>query len=273
MVRALRSTRRYAPAVPVLDPTLLQEAVARWPTTAWTINRIAAHFGTLADGAPLAGAHRGDLLWAWACLEGDPTALAELETGPIATTRAHLRALGCSPDVIDEAVQRARTKLVIDRGLASYHGRGPLGAFARTTIVRLAIDDRRRVSREVELDQLTAAPGLDPELAYMRKLYGDELAGAVRDAWARLAGHEQFVLSLRVFDAMSIDDVARVYDIHRASAARRVAAARASLVSATRACLRERLSVGETTLDSILRIVTSSVQLPSDAELRDAMPR
>lgn len=198
---------------------------------------------------------------ATACLTGDPGAIAELELTALAGARAHLRSLGFAAAAIDEALQRARTRLVVDRGLESFRGRGPLAMFVRTVVVRLAVDGQRATCRDVELGELVSAPCADPELEYMRTLYAEHLVGAVRDAWSRLAPHERFVLSLRIYDNMSIDEIARVYQVHRASAARRAAAARSALIAHTRSCLRERLVVGNETVDSILRIVTTSVQL------------
>lgn len=205
-----------------------------------------------------------ELAWAAACVSGDPAALARLDAGPLHEAATHLTSLGFAAAAIDEALQRARHKLVVEGALRTYRGRGPLAIFVRTSVVRLAIDEHRQVRDHVELSDIVAAPLPDPELEYMRKLYGDHLAAAVKDAWHRLAPHERFILSLRIYESTSIDDLARIYQIHRASAARRAAAARASLVTHTRTCLRERLGVGDTTLDSILRIVTSSVQLPAD---------
>jgi RNA polymerase sigma-70 factor (ECF subfamily) len=202
-----------------------------------------------------------DVELATACLEQDEAALARLESGALTEARVHLATLGFAPDAVDEAIQRGRAKLIVDRGLAGYRGRGPLSTFVRTTIVRLAIDDQRVVRRDVEVSELLAASCADPELEYMRSLYGEQLVAAVREAWAALAAHERYILSLRIFDGMEIDDVAQIYDIHRATAGRRTAAARASLISLTRASLKKRLSVGDTTLDSILRIITTSVQL------------
>lgn len=95
----------------------------------------------------------------------------------------------------------------------------------------------------------------------MRSHYAEQLTAAVREAWTRIAAHERFILSLRFLDGIAIDDIARIYDVHRATAARRTAAARAALVSATRQALRDRLAVGDDTVDSILRVITTSVQL------------
>jgi RNA polymerase sigma-70 factor (ECF subfamily) len=213
------------------------------------------------------GEYRDDVTLAAACLTGDAAALATFDTGPLAAARDHLGALGFSPSAIDETVQRARHKLLVDGGLSAYRGRGPLATYVRTAVVRLAIDDQRKTRNDVELGEMLAAPSADPELEYMRKLYADHIVTAVRAAWQRLAPHEQFVLSLRIYEGMSIDDIARVYQSHRASAARRAAAARAAFIDHTRAALRERLSVGDTTLDSILRVVTTSVQIPFDEPL------
>jgi RNA polymerase sigma-70 factor (ECF subfamily) len=201
------------------------------------------------------------------CLRGDSEALATFEDGALRQARDHLARLGFAASAVDEAIQRARTQLLVDRTLESFRGRSPLATFVRIAAVRLAIDGYRKTARDVKLGDLVAAPCADPELEYMRKLYAEHLVGAVRDAWARLAAHERFLLALRIYEAMSIDDVARVYQIHRASAARRAVAARSALIAHTRACLRERLAVGDETLNSILRIVTTSVQLPLDEPL------
>ena len=198
------------------------------------------------------------------CVAGEPEALAELEAGPLAEAAIHLASLGFGPAAVDETLQRARTKLIVDQALAAYRGRGSLALFVRTTAVRLAVDAHRKTRREVELGELLAAPLEDPELEYMRKLYAEHLVGAAQEAWTRLAGHERFLLALRIYEQMSVDDLARVYQIHRASAARRAAAARAAFVGHVRAALRTKLAVGDSTLDSILRIVTTSVQLPLD---------
>jgi len=205
-----------------------------------------------------------DIELARATADGDAVAMAAFEAGPLADARGHLVALGFAASAIDEAIQRARTKLVVDKALSAYRGRGSLAAFVRTTAVRLAIDGHREIAKTTEISELLAAPCLDPELEYMRSLYATELVAATKHAWSRLAAHERFVLSLRVFEQMSIDDIARVYGVHRANAARKTAAARASLIAHVRTSLRERLSIGESTLDSILRIVTTSVQLPVD---------
>jgi len=247
--------------------SLVDELRAAWPATEWTAARVTVHRDRLGDAAATAtAAHRADLLWAWAILEADPAALAAFDAGPLRAAAAHLRALGFADAAIDDAVARARARLALGTagppGLAGFRGRGPLAGFVRTAVVRIAIDDaRREPPAAADIADLVTAPNPDPELEYMRKLYADELVQAVREAWQRLAAHDRFLLSLQLHDAMSIDQLALVYKVHRATAARRAASARAALIATTRDCLRTRLGIADATLDSILRILTTSAQL------------
>jgi len=253
----------------------MSELRAAWPQSAWADPAVQARLDS-ADPEALAGPHRTDLLWAWACLACDPDALAALEAGPIAGAREHLRTLGFDAASIADAAQRALARLVTDQAaLSSYRGRGPLKNFVRTIVVRFAMEERRSTARgssaysaaaeDRDLDAF-AAPLPDPELEYMRTLYAQHLGAAFRAAWDRLAAHERFLLALQLREGMTIDDLARVYSIHRATAARRAAAARSSLLDHIRAHLRGELAVSDATLDSILRVVTTSVRLPLESE-------
>ena len=244
---------------------LLTELRTTWPGTAWDEAMLRPYLDA-SDPPVLDGPHRADLLWAWACLACDPDALARLESGPIAAARTHLQTMKLEAALIEDAAQRAFARMVADRtALAAYRGRGPLQAFVRTIVVRFAIAEQRGSSRAAPLTDAFAAPSPDPELEYMRRLYSEHLASAFQVGWNRLGAHERFLLALQLHEGMTIDDLARVYSVHRATAARRAAAARSSLLGHIRGCLRERLAVTDETLDSILRIVTTSVRLPVDA--------
>jgi RNA polymerase sigma-70 factor (ECF subfamily) len=213
----------------------------------------------------LAGEHRADLLLAWACLGGARTALAALDAGALGSARTHARASGLPPELVEEALQIARVRLVVGEGgkppgLHAYRGRGSLTAFVRTAVVRIAIDLRRR-DRETPDDQIdamlaTAQP--DPELEYMRRQYAGTLANALREAWRELQPHDRFVLGLQLHEKLDLAAIAKIYQVHRATAARRAASARAALIGFARAAIRRELAIGETTVDSILRIVTTS---------------
>lgn len=64
-----------------------------------------------------------------------------------------------------------------------------------------------------------------------------------------------------VVDGWSIDRIGALYDIHRATAARRVAAARDELGAAIRAALAARLEISVDEVDSIVRLVQSRIDV------------
>ena len=130
-------------------------------------------------------------------------------------------------------------------------GRGavsnPEGRFDNTRTQ--AVDDEL-------LDQL--APGVpDPELAYLQQHYGAQFRAAFREAVLSLTPRERNLLRHSVLDGLGIDQIAAIYHVHRATAARQVKQARSSLVEATRERMRMMLGVGETELDSIFRVLVS----------------
>jgi RNA polymerase sigma-70 factor (ECF subfamily) len=213
----------------------------------------------------LVGPHRDDLILAWACLAGAPAAISALERNVLGAAAAHVRRSGLPGDIVDEAVQLTRIRLIMasdDRTaqLGQYRGRGPLAGFVRTIVLRTAIDLVRR-DRGPPEDHIAAIldhPVIDPELEYMRAHYGEALRDALAAAWSAIAPHERFVLGLVVQEKLDLAAVAAVYQVHRATAARKAASARAALLAGAREHIRSKLAVGDATIDSILRVVTTS---------------
>jgi RNA polymerase sigma-70 factor (ECF subfamily) len=60
---------------------------------------------------------------------------------------------------------------------------------------------------------------------------------------------------------LTVDELAPSFGVHRATVARWLAAARERLLTETRAGLRERLGVGDATVDSILRELRGRVDV------------
>ena len=62
-------------------------------------------------------------------------------------------------------------------------------------------------------------------------------------------------------DELGIDDIATILKVHRATAARRVAAARAKLGDLTRATVMERGRLSAAEFDSAVRVIRSQLHL------------
>ena len=84
---------------------------------------------------------------------------------------------------------------------------------------------------------------------------------AFEHAMASLEPSERNILRMSFVSDLSIDEIGKLYSIHRATAARRLARARARLAELTREHLRQRLDLDEGEFTSIVRLVHSQLNL------------
>jgi RNA polymerase sigma-70 factor (ECF subfamily) len=214
------------------------------------------------------------LYLATACLERVPGAVEafEREAIPVARRAVASRAGGAR---VDEILQRVRLRLLapIDGGapkLALYAGRGPLGGFVRTVAIRLLLDDDP-LARATESDDVLAAipEAADVEAQLCRLDQQQHFRDAFREALSALAPRDRALLRLSLLDGLSIDDIAPMYDAHRATVARWLSAARETLAARTREVLCERLRLAAPELESLLGRVLSHFELSLSRLLRD----
>lgn len=208
----------------------------------------------------------GDLYIACACAAGDPVALRRFEERHFADVKAAIARVTSETIVADEALQRLRQRLFVADtgapGITGYSGRGDLRGWLRIAATRAALEilrARRPADGDGALAHL-ADDAADPELALMRKEYGAAASEALHAAFAELETRERNLLRQYFVDGLTIDDLGALYDVHRATAARWIEKARATLEKRTRAILRERLGVNRTTLESIVRMVQSDLE-------------
>ncbi len=210
-----------------------------------------------------------DLYLACACDRGDATGLALLERHVVPVVE---RGIASFADR-GELIQILRERMLVDRdgrrGIGAYDGRAPLAVWLRVCATRIGIRQADRDKHNTELDDRRLdelAPGVpDPELAYLKRLYGAQFRTAFGDAVASLAPRERTLLRHSVIDGLGIDQIAAIYHVHRATAARQLAHARESLIGATRERMRVALGIGERELESIMRMIQSM----ADITLRD----
>ncbi len=217
-----------------------------------------------------------DLFLACGCVHADAAALATLEQTTLPIVERGLGGLGLTSEGRRDLMQTLRERMLVGAeasGIAGYDGRAPLAIWLRVCAARLGIREAGRERRNVELDdrQLEQlAPGVpDPELEYLRRVYGDQFRTAFGEAVASLVPRERNLLRHAVIDELGIDQLAAIYHVHRATAARQLKQARANLIDGTRERMRVALGVSETELESIMRMIQSM----ADMTLRKVLAR
>lgn len=224
-------------------------------------------------GGELERRHVEDLYLACGCACGDRAALAALEAETLPVVARGVARFASSDDGRRELVQMLREQMLVgdEPGITAYDGRAPLAIWLRVCAARIGMRQAAREQRnqsieDEQLDQL--APGVpDPELAYLQQHYGAQFRAAFAAALAGLSPRERNLLRHSVLDRLGIDQIAAIYHVHRATAARQLKHARATLVEATRERMRVALGVGESELDSIFRVLVSM----ADVTLREIL--
>jgi RNA polymerase sigma-70 factor (ECF subfamily) len=213
--------------------------------------------------------HVPDLYLACGCSRGDPEALGALERQTIPVVERGLAGMKMAADARREVVQVLRERFLVANdgppGIAAYDGRAPLAIWLRVCAARLGLRHLERDKRVAELDDdrlEELAPGVPtPELMYLRRLYGQRFQKAFREAVASLTPRERNLLRHSVIDELGIDQLAAIYHVHRATAARQLNQARAKLIEATRDKMRSALRVTDAELESIMRVILTMADM------------
>jgi RNA polymerase sigma-70 factor len=105
-------------------------------------------------------------------------------------------------------------------------------------------------------DQLAAS---DPDLAMIRRRYGDVFQSAFQDAFRGLTPAQRNVLRLNFVDGLNLDRIAVILKVSRATVGRRVLEARTALLDTMLALLGERLRASPSEIESLLAVVRSTL--------------
>jgi RNA polymerase sigma-70 factor, ECF subfamily len=85
------------------------------------------------------------------------------------------------------------------------------------------------------------------------------VVAALRDALASVSPRARTLLRLHYLDGLTVDDLGRMYGVHRATAARWVAAARETVFDETRQRIEAGLGLGEESAADVVRLVQSQL--------------
>jgi RNA polymerase sigma-70 factor (ECF subfamily) len=146
--------------------------------------------------------------------------------------------------------------------IAEYAGRGSLASWVRVAALRMVLNLNRDLREPRAPDEAPdSVAAIDPELALLKARYRGALEQALRDAFAGLEPQQRTLLRQRFVDGLSIDHIAPLHGVHRATAARHLAAARAGLLAETLRELRRAHAIPPSELKSLLRLVRSELSL------------
>jgi RNA polymerase sigma-70 factor (ECF subfamily) len=262
-VRGLAATLdRLARIGHAAHPTLTVD-LADWA------RHVARHLPPGEIASYLGDIHAGDLHFALACIRGNETALAQLGARLRAVAGQALANVERGPVQVDDLLQDVLTKLLVSETgsgkLVTYSGRGALDGWLRVTLARAALNavrDRRRDAHRAGVVEAPAAvAGDDPQLGALRARCGPAVEQAIEDSIAALPDAERTLLRLHIVDGLSIDDLAVLYRVHRATVARRIARVRSHLFDVVRERTAVALGLGEEELTSLMGAMMSAVHL------------
>lgn len=248
------------------DPTsgarvlrLVARAQSSWPALALDPSRFIARLRELSSASIDAAEalHVGDLWLATAASLGDAQAIAALEETVMRPVLERMR----GREHADDVAQLLRAQLLVGESprILGYAGRAPLERWLGVALSRMLEHARRDASKHGVLDddgELAAATDLEHTL--LRAEARAALAEALRTAVGELDAEDRALLRLHVSDQLGIDELARLYGVHRATAARRVERARRELGRLTRRSLATQLALPPWEVESLVRIVRSS---------------
>jgi RNA polymerase sigma-70 factor, ECF subfamily len=206
-----------------------------------------------------------ELYLAFACLAGNPDAHRHLDERYVTPLIGWLAAQGIAPELSRDTVQWLRVKLLTGERplLRAFSGLGTLKGWLRVTTLRQAIRAQRqaRASEGEEVSEALADATQDPALQYQRRLYQDEFRRAFGLAVAGLSVRERNLLKQSVLFGATVDDLGALYQIHRSTAARWIAAARTRLAEQTREHMIAQLGLQDADYESILQLIHSQLDV------------
>jgi RNA polymerase sigma-70 factor (ECF subfamily) len=256
-LEALRATTVAAyPELPVDDEMFGRE--------------LARRIGRNATPETLAQIRADHIHLAIACEQGNELAIRTFQGEFLDEVDFAGRRLRATPTQTEDTRSHLLSLLVVGNenrvpALRAYSGRGDLRSYVRVIatreLLRVIEAGKREVASPNEslLDRLASMT--DVEAGYIRDAYRPHLDAALRAALANLPEESRALLRYSLIDGWNVDRIAALYGCHRATAARRVAAARDELADAIRADLSARLVIPLDEVDSVVRLVQSRIDV------------
>jgi RNA polymerase sigma-70 factor (ECF subfamily) len=249
---------------------ILAEGRAAWPTIRIPDDVFASYVLARSEGSRVEAMHAGDLYLACACSRGDEEAIATFDRVFLAPVSAIVLRTGAPPHVGGDVTQLLRERLLVGDGgrpprITDYAGRGSLAGWVRIAAVRAASTLRRDKRVQENLEPPVPRPPESPEEATIRARYGDAFDRAFRSAFRALSAEDRVILRLHFAEGLNLDRLAVALGFSRATAGRRIQAARAHVRDETMRLLEAELDASREEIESVLAALRSHLDLSLSA--------
>jgi RNA polymerase sigma-70 factor len=190
-----------------------------------------------------------DLCLVLACEKGDETAWSDLVKTQDKTVKAAAWKISPRAEEADDLASSIWAELYglkhdkdgkLKSKLSYYSGRGSLGGWLRAIVSQLAVDQYRKQSRLVQVEEAREFENLanesseksensgllahhdNPEEIFGEKQMTRDVSKALNQAIAELDADDKLLLKLYYFDSLKLKDIGQMMGYHEATASRKV---------------------------------------------------
>ena len=250
---------------------ILASAQRRWPGVDISPEEFLPYLAQRVEVGGLDQLHADDLYLTCACMMERPEAIVLFRDHLL---RPAVRGALAGRPGAEDLVQQLLARLLVKPAdgparIEQYAGRGSLKAWVRVAVMRtLKSAQRTRARRpravETAMDLLQDPEMRDPEFDEIRHQFGSVFGEAFTAAVAGLSSHDRRVLRQHHLEGLTLGQMAKIYAVHRVTAARRLAKARERLLCATKHELAARLGLSDEDFRRVVASILSRVQLSMD---------
>ncbi len=261
-----------------------REVQRQWPGFGYSLEEFVPHWASCLVGleAPhdaFQTLHVAELYLAFACGQRNESAVEAFHRLYLGKLRSVLRRMRLDDALIDDLIQMLLFRVLVgsDESKAKillYGGRGSLAGWLRVIAVREARASLQKQARELPVSDVEgfaakSAGGYsailelagDPEYAYIKHHFRSELKAIFPIALRTLEIRDRNLLRLEMLNGLHHQQIAKIYNVHRTTVLRWLHAAESKLSEEIRRLVKAKLKLGDTELESLLRLVRSQLSL------------
>lgn len=248
---------------------LCREAAAAWPGVRVSDEELVGALAEKLAGdepPPLTAAAAAELYLALGCARGDEAAVVAFDRDYLSVVPQALAAMKLPAATVEDVRSAVRDKLLLADGdrrprIVDYAGRGRLRGLVQVTATRTAIDRIRLEEREAELPARDFAAPTDVALSLIKAQYREAFRAGFARAVETASRRDRNLLRLHFLGGVTLEQLAQMYGVHRATVVRWLAAAREAVFGATREHVAQQLNAPADELDEMFDLVKSRVEL------------